>query len=912
MEAALKASAAAVNELRDSLEEESLSPVEVEGSQARFTVTADDGSSYTFTASFTGPAMPSAASLACSSGSVRGLAKANSKLAATSSLSRAIAAAGRCVSVDLDWVTEAEADGMDSDEEMAEAGSLGGGASDDEGEDELLREWSKRLVKVERVERGIEERQALEEAEGNLDALQQRQIFDSRAAFRRLTNELEEIFKAQDFNLVAEAAEEPDGLYRWHVTLGGFEPNSPLGQDMREAGRRFGSSSVQLQLVFKRPLHPFYPPSVQLVSPRFQGPILSAVASHPLFSIKDWDPTRSARDALLLLKAFLEEHARVDFDSARNAAGQSAAYLGVEVMLAKLEALTGTAAAAQSLLQYQEMYRMREQQAASQPAPPASVGAAPAASVQPAQQAQQAQLQQAQAQPAPAQPAQPAQQQQQNPAKKQKSAAGPSAAWKAGTGYGHSRGGDGGAVWDAKKSEAVQAARDRELGDVLEGLARELSANLADGASPADLADCTAAVTNSCLAPYLAHQLSAASFQDMAARHQFYRTLLQCAEALCSPATVSLLTWHSTDSSRSIASAVALMETQVSHFVRVYNQQAAAPNAGGAGSSKGVETEEDKAEIGLAHFMLRVAQKVAQVARSSGGAGGSAGSPGGDAQQAGAAGTSAEEKYRLTLSQYRVAIADGVSTNHSFKDAARAELVQPKLRARRVGRELASCESDLPVSASSSVFVVADEANSNLWKAMITGPENTPYCGGCFLFDIYFPPDYPRVPPKVLIRTTGGGSVRFNPNLYQEGKVCLSLLGTWQGGRGESWSAEYSTVLQVLISIQSLILVDEPWYNEPGYEQRSDDTSSHRYSAQLMPHTIKWAMLDQLQHGPEYFRPIIQQHFRLRGDYILENCRRWVTWCREKGQAASARSVEQQLPALEAAIKKVKAAAPDA
>ncbi len=35
-------------------------------------------------------------------------------------------------------------------------------------------------------------------------------------------------------------------------------------------------------------------------------PACSAVASHPLFSIKGWDPTRSARDALLLLKAFLE------------------------------------------------------------------------------------------------------------------------------------------------------------------------------------------------------------------------------------------------------------------------------------------------------------------------------------------------------------------------------------------------------------------------------------------------------------------------------------------------------------------------------------------------------------------------------------------------------------------------------
>ena len=40
------------------------------------------------------------------------------------------------------------------------------------------------------------------------------------------------------------------------------------------------------------------------------------------------------------------------------------------------------------------------------------------------------------------------------------------------------RGADHGPVWDAKKAEAVQAARDRELGDVLAGLARELAANL--------------------------------------------------------------------------------------------------------------------------------------------------------------------------------------------------------------------------------------------------------------------------------------------------------------------------------------------------------------------------------------------------------------------------------------------------
>jgi hypothetical protein len=65
----------------------------------------------------------------------------------------------------------------------------------------------------------------------------------------------------------------------------------------------------------------------------------------------------------------------------------------------------------------------------------------------------------------------------------------------------------------------------------------------------------------------------------------------------------------------------------------------------------------------------------------------------------------------------------------------------------------------------------------------------------------------------VLLRTTGGGRVRFNPNLYACGKVCLSLLGTWSGAQGESWNPDASSALQVLISIQSLILVDDPYFN---------------------------------------------------------------------------------------------------
>ena len=88
-------------------------------------------------------------------------------------------------------------------------------------------------------------------------------------------------------------------------------------------------------------------------------------------------------------------------------------------------------------------------------------------------------------------------------------------------------------------------------------------------------------------------------------------------------------------------------------------------------------------------------------------------------------------------------------------------------------------------------------------RALITGPEDTPYYGGCFIFDVYFPDDYPNVPPLMELETTGGGVARFNPNLYADGKVCLSLLGTWHGGdESEKWRPGQSSLFQVLLSLQ--------------------------------------------------------------------------------------------------------------
>lgn len=66
-------------------------------------------------------------------------------------------------------------------------------------------------------------------------------------------------------------------------------------------------------------------------------------------------------------------------------------------------------------------------------------------------------------------------------------------------------------------------------------------------------------------------------------------------------------------------------------------------------------------------------------------------------------------------------------------------------------------------------------------KALITGPNNTPYAHGIYIFDVYFPMEYPNYPPKIYVVNNNFNKIRFGPNFYQDGSICLSLLGNWDG-----------------------------------------------------------------------------------------------------------------------------------
>lgn len=112
--------------------------------------------------------------------------------------------------------------------------------------------------------------------------------------------------------------------------------------------------------------------------------------------------------------------------------------------------------------------------------------------------------------------------------------------------------------------------------------------------------------------------------------------------------------------------------------------------------------------------------------------------------------------------------------------------------------------------------------------------------------------------------------------LIADGKVCLSLLGTWTG---PSWNATTSTLLQVLVSIQGLILVSEPYFNEPGFEgslgTKQGTAASKQYNTSIRRHTLKVAIHDQLNNKKSVFRDVILRHCLRKRAKLLAQCDVW-------------------------------------
>lgn len=85
-------------------------------------------------------------------------------------------------------------------------------------------------------------------------------------------------------------------------------------------------------------------------------------------------------------------------------------------------------------------------------------------------------------------------------------------------------------------------------------------------------------------------------------------------------------------------------------------------------------------------------------------------------------------------------------------------------------KKLVEQVANLMTSLPPGIFIRYASSRPDMIKALIIGPADTPYENGLFEFDILCPMNYPNGPPLVKLRTTGGGRVSFNPNLYADGK----------------------------------------------------------------------------------------------------------------------------------------------
>lgn len=133
----------------------------------------------------------------------------------------------------------------------------------------------------------------------------------------------------------------------------------------------------------------------------------------------------------------------------------------------------------------------------------------------------------------------------------------------------------------------------------------------------------------------------------------------------------------------------------------------------------------------------------------------------------------------------------------------RANAIMSNSAIHRITKELTNIQKACDLS----LAVACRDSDVRSLRALIIGPPDTPYEFGFFEFDVKFPKDYPLKSPHVKCITTNGGRTRFNPNIYAEGKVCLSILGTWRGNPGEEWSSAQG-LESVLISVQSLMSVN--------------------------------------------------------------------------------------------------------
>jgi len=172
------------------------------------------------------------------------------------------------------------------------------------------------------------------------------------------------------------------------------------------------------------------------------------------------------------------------------------------------------------------------------------------------------------------------------------------------------------------------------------------------------------------------------------------------------------------------------------------------------------------------------------------------------------------------------------------------------------------------------IYYIHDDTDILKGYALIIGPSETPYFGGNYFFEFNYPADYPHTPPTVKY-WTNGNNVRFNPNLYVCGKVCVSLLNTW---RGDQWTScqSISTVLLTLCTL----LCKDPLLNEPGVEKGHRDMITYDEIIQFA--NLDIAVCDIVDKKQGVFMPFFENFYPFVRENFNKNFDKFIAFAEKK------------------------------
>ena len=174
------------------------------------------------------------------------------------------------------------------------------------------------------------------------------------------------------------------------------------------------------------------------------------------------------------------------------------------------------------------------------------------------------------------------------------------------------------------------------------------------------------------------------------------------------------------------------------------------------------------------------------------------------------------------------------------------------------------------------IYYIHDDEDMLKGYALIIGSSDTPYFGGNYFFEFEYPFDYPHSPPKVKY-WTNGNKIRFNPNLYTCGKVCVSLLNTW---RGDQWTS-CQTISTVLLTLCTLLCSD-PLLNEPGVNKNNKDIVSYNEIIEFS--NIAIAICDIMEKKEGVFMPFFENFYPFVKENFIKNYDKIVEFAEKKNK----------------------------